>query len=657
MQKPTLKERIQYWFDNRMSRGTGSMIKMLGVATIVLVVLIALLITVFNFNEDAGFMSALWDSLATTINAWMPYSEEGGAGYIILTAIAAVVGLLFTSVLIGIVGTAIEDKLTSLRQGGSRILEEGHLVLLGYAEGEHELLRQLVLAAGENPSCIVVAGEMDKVEMEDNIRDNVEIPSNVKIICRNLNVTDPQALNCCSITTARAVVVCPGDDETNIRCVLAVSRLIKDSGVTGVRIIASVSRDEFLLPRRSHINVLQTNDIVARIIAYSCTQPGLSAAFTEIFNFEGSEIHIARAEKIKGLTEAVASTGMTFGDLTVMMENGVPLGYYREKVTYLNPSPDTALEPTDRIIFFAETSGSPVITEAKKPDTVGNGSLWESFADVDFKPHCSENHSDRLAIIGYNEVFDTIINEIPDDVGEVLLAGVTKEQADEAASIIEKALHAGYAGEDILKDHSEDNEGHQEAEGTSQRNIRLIVSDADITTFRGIEEAVTGAAHVILLSGHEDDANTSDVRTMVNILRLRDLRKKKGISFNVTAELHHESNRRLVVDTTSDDFIVASDMTSMILAQLAETERLGDVFRELLSNGGSEIYLRPAGTVVPTDCELTTAQMRAIVLKAGYLLLGYISYEETGRTIILNPGLGDTVTLKDTDNLIVIGPC
>ena len=108
----SLKKRIQYWFDNRIANGSLGLIRALIAASLVMAVLIAGLILLFGFEEDSEPAAVIWDSIATVINAWMPYWDEGSLGYLLLMSVTAIAGVLFTSVLIGIVTSAIEDKIS-----------------------------------------------------------------------------------------------------------------------------------------------------------------------------------------------------------------------------------------------------------------------------------------------------------------------------------------------------------------------------------------------------------------------------------------------------------------------------------------------------------------------------------------------------------------
>lgn len=51
---------------------------------------------------------------------------------------------MFTSVLIGVISTAIEERLSTLRKGNSLVLERDHIVILGHENGEFKLIEELI---------------------------------------------------------------------------------------------------------------------------------------------------------------------------------------------------------------------------------------------------------------------------------------------------------------------------------------------------------------------------------------------------------------------------------------------------------------------------------------------------------------------------------
>ena len=348
-----LKKRFQYWFDNRMTRGSLGLIRILIIASILIAVLMGIVIIVCGFSDEGEGGAVIWDSIATVINAWMPSFEDGSPGYLIVMSVTAIAGVLFTSVLIGIITSAIEEKIDSLKRGNSLVLEEGHIVVLGFYPGEYTLLQQLILAAADEPACVVVAEDMDRAEMEDNIRENLDVPKNFRIVCRTADITDPASLEKCSVETCRTVIVSPTDDVTTMKAVLAVSALLEEKGAPQIAVNAIISRNEYRFPpslaEANNISTLQTNAILAKMIAHSCTQTGLSETFREIFNFEGSEFYLIGADE---------AAGLSFETLSLRLENAVPVGIGRDGRVLMAPPADTVIEASDKLLVFSERSDS-----------------------------------------------------------------------------------------------------------------------------------------------------------------------------------------------------------------------------------------------------------------------------------------------------------
>ena len=92
-------------------------------------------------------------------------------------------------------------------------------------------------------------------------------------------------------------------------------------------------------------------------------------------------------------------------------------------------------------------------------------------------------------------------------------------------------------------------------------------------------------------------------------------------------------------------------MSSLILAQLAESPELVDMFREILSNTGNELYLKNAAALGAVGTH-TAAQLRHMLVCRGYVMLGYLDAKKQSR---YNLPLDETVTLTGEDCLIVLG--
>ena len=614
MKRPSWKEKFQYWFDDHMAKGTGSMVWMLSVGTAVVIAAIAGVEILLHLGGESEPFSVLWDSMAYTVNAWIPFSEDGTAGHILLTALGGFAGLFFTSTLIGIISSSIEEKASALRKGNSLVLERDHIVVLGFKPGEYALIRQLVLAEVGKRVCIVIADAIERDEMERMIRENLSIPKGVRIICRNADICDPQSLSICSIPDSRAVVINVMDDNRTTKALLAVSALLEreNAGWRDIPVISAVSSREALLPRfvleKHGIITLQTHDLIARLIAHSCTQPGLSQAFLVIFDFDGSEMY---------LRTFPGTEGKTFAELTERLDGAVPVGLLRDGKTMLNPSPEQTVRADDQLFLFADDdSTGAMIPEDPEP---GRYAVCKNAVPGP--------NAGRVVIFGCNDVLEVLLRELPPEIQEVEIADVSETNRP-----LLDALSAAAAD-----------------------GRKVTVAYGGIASLEELERLARRADYVVLLSDHDTDAEQADLHSIRLLLCLREIKSRAGLPFTITAEMQRESNHNLVMAGDPTDFIVASDIVSNILAQLARDPRLYPVFQELLSNEGNELYLKTAAALGCAGKEYTVRQLRQITLTEGYVLLGYLLHREDGRSVCLNPPLGQKVTLSPTDSLIVLG--
>ena len=604
MKKPSLKERFSYWFDNQMSKGSIGLVRMLLIFTFLAVLLISAVIMLFGFNGEEGFLGVLWNSIATIINAWMPSFEEGSVGYIILMALAAFAGLLVTSVLIGIFTSAIEEKIVGLRKGNSPVIEEGHIVLIGFYTGEYTLLRQLILAAKNEPCTIVIGSEMERDELEDLINDNVDVPDNIKIICRTVDPYEPNSLEKLSVSTAKTIIVSPTNDDNTIKMLLAVSNLLDHEEIQNVTVNAILAKEENRFPpviaAKHKVTALQSNDTIGKLIAHSCTQTGLSEVFKEIFDFEGSEFYLIKLKN---------QTGLNFKELLRRMDGGVPVGIMRDDRIWMNPEGDMTLTPEDEILVYATTDDAPLLSD--------EGIIIPD----DYAPeHIQPERDTRASIFGNNSSLKVILRELPDNVRKVTLVNYDKYNFPQIKKICQ------------------------------QRNIELELVECNTRDEEELLEVVANTEHVII-QGNYGDEEEADMNTIFLLLNLRELREKYDLQFNITAEMLREKNQTLIETSDRTDFIVASNMSSLFLAQLAENPRLVSAFREILSNEGNELYMKKASNL---SCVGTyeVSELRQMLFVQGYIFLGCLT---TDGKYTFNPMLHDKLELKPYDSLIVFG--
>ena len=458
-------------------------------------------------------------------------------------------------------------------------------------------MRQLILAAGEEKACFVIADTQPREDTEAAIRENVDVPKNVRIVCRSADITDPASLEKLSIHTCRSVIISPYNDSVTVRAALAAAAL--DAGVP---INAMLYGDGYQFPptaaQRNRISALHTNDILARIIAHSCTQTGLSTAFREVFDFEGSELYLAQVPE---------AAGLSFAEVTERLDRAVPVGLRRDGRIMINPPAQTVIAEGEQLLVFSEERNCAVLTPAR-----------EGVLPASFTPVCAPTE-DVCVILGSNPTLSVILRELPENIARVCLAG---GEAD-AAGI----------------------------EAAAERGLQLETVDADPSTETGLRAVAAMAEHIVILNDHEKDERDADLEAMFLLLRLRDLRERFGLRFNVTTELRMEADQALAADGDHTDFVVTTSLSAMFLARLAENPELIDVFREILSNEGNELYLRDADALGMCG-EHSVRTLRAMALRHGHVLLGFMDarHEST-----FNPPLDAVFSLTEADQVIVLG--
>jgi hypothetical protein len=209
--KAPLSARLQYHFDNFMSRGTLAIISGLGLLSLLLISIAGIVISLggqllapAGSDQGLSFGEAAWESLMRTLDAGTMGGDEGW-GYRFAMLAVTIGGILIVSALIGVVSAGVESKLAELRKGRSNVLENGHILILGWSAQIFTILSELIEANLNQPNThIVILADRDKVEMEDEIRSRIQMRGRTRIICRSGQPIDLDDIQISSPHTARS---------------------------------------------------------------------------------------------------------------------------------------------------------------------------------------------------------------------------------------------------------------------------------------------------------------------------------------------------------------------------------------------------------------------------------------------------------------------
>lgn len=620
-----LRERARYRFDRFMERGTIALLAGLFVLSLAIIVGVAVLLVVVRGDDGRDLPQLLWMSLLRTLDPGTMGADKGSAGFVLGMLAVTLGGIFVISALIGILNAGLQGRLAELRKGRSRVLESDHVLVLGWSQQIFTVLGELIEAgAGRARTSIVVLADRDRVEMEDAIRDRVAIPRRARVVCRTGRPTDLADLPIANPDESRAIVILepegPDPDVDVVKTILALTGR-PNRRPEPYRIVAEVrERANAAIARLvggDEVHLLLADELVARIIAQTCRQSGLSIIYLELLDFAGDELHVIELPEL---------VGRTFGEAVARLEGGIPAGIVRDGRALLCPRPFEVVQPDDRLVVLAAERGSAWVAPAPTPGAVDTSAVRPALP--------REGARERTLVLGWNRRGPLVIREL-----DAYLAPGSEVVAVAALSRVANEVEAirGLA--------------NLRAEGrVGDTTSRAVLDGLDIGSFD----------HVVVLCESDDrDADAADARTLVTLLHLRDIGSRLGRSFSIVSEMLDARNRELAEVARADDFIVSTRVLSLLLAQIAETPELADVFRDLFDADGAEIYLRPAQEYVAPDRELSFATVQAAAQARDEVALGYRIAAQADDAaaaygVVLNPARERRVTFARGDRVVVL---
>ena len=616
MKKPSWRLRFRYWFDNVMSKGVASMLWFLGIFTVGFILLNAAI--VFFLNEGDGgerptVAEALWRTFVQTMSA-NDVVEGAGWPFRVVMLVVTVIGVLIVANLIGIINGAFDAKIGQLRKGRTPVLESGHTLIIGWNAKIIPILESLCEAnASDRKSRIVVVADKDKEEMDDAIREKVGGSRYARIVTRSGDPLDQDDLLIGRPFEAKSVIILaaeqyPDSDARVMKIALALTRHPlrpnRHLHITGqIRNVRNL--DVAQLAGSDGARWILGTEKVGQITAQTARQPGLSAVYSEILSFGGSEIYFVDEPSL---------VGSTYFDAQVAFPKAAVIGVDGEGLPRLNPPADTVIQPGERLVVVAEDDSLVRVGAPGAPDAAA---LSRS-RGVPKKP-------EKTLVIGSNSCLSYVLRELDAYAAK----GSTVTIASDVA-----------------------------VKGVGKyRNLAVTTVAADATDRDTLESLKPGAYDHVIVVAYSDDmeARQADTRTLVTLLHLRDMMERDGVHFNIVSEMLEEKTRRLAEVTRIDDFIVSDLLVSLMIAQVSQNPELADVFATLFSSEGAEVYLRPASAYVKAGVEVDFYTVLAGAKARGETAFGYLrAVDGADPEVVLNPDKAARVAFAERDRVVVI---
>ncbi|MEF3697563.1 CASTOR/POLLUX-related putative ion channel [Desulfolutivibrio sp.] len=622
MHKITARDKFRYQFDAFMSRGSGALILGLFLVSAIIVVLASIVVMALDLAPEPQSMPLhMWGNLMRLVDAGTLAGDSGDWPYLMLMLLVTAGGVFIFSSLIGVLTTGLEAKLDELRKGRSLVAETGHSIILGWSPHIFSVVSELALANESQGSFrIVVMARKDKVEMEDELRDKVKLPRGGRLVCRTGDPMNPDDLTIVNPGAAKSILIITdeGDDPdaSVLKTVLALSHNLADVA-PGPHIAAVLSNDRNLsaatIAGAGRAVFIPAGGIVARIMAQTCRQPGLSIVIADLLDFSGDEIYMYANPRLEG---------KTYGHIALGMGHGAAMGLRTASgMIRINPPGNTIFGPGDDLICLA--GDDSVISLAEKSPLVDEAAL----ATGEIRPAKPE----RLLILGWN------------NLGPLFLSSIDEYAApgSEVVIVTSAITHGSPIPENL-------------------RNMQVTASTADVSDPAILEGlSPQDFDHVMVFSDPSLPLQSADAKTLAILLQLRAIADRLGRRFPITTQILDDRNHSLAQAARADDFIVSDRLLSMMLAQVSENPELIQVFGDLFRSEGSELYLKPVAAYVREGCPVSFATVIHAALRRGETALGWRAAASANDAhanygVRLNPSSSEIVTFAPGDKIIVL---
>jgi len=626
----SLKNRINYYFDGVLSRGTPALIALLGIVFFMTAFVTAIFLSLaeITFLEEGGslnFFEAYWQSLMHVLDQGTVTGDEGW-GLRIIMFVATICGIFLVSSLVSILNSGFSTKIEEMRKGRSIVLEEGHTIILGWSSKIFTIISELVLAnENQKKSCIVILAEMDKTQMEDEIKEKLGSTGRTKVICRHGNPKDLIDLRITNLNYAKSVIILsPEEMKSDAYVIKSILAIINnpDRKKEKYNIIAEIknhsNKELAKIVGKDELTVIITNEIISKITVQTSRQSGLSLIYNDLLDYQHIELYILPVKNAKG---------NTYREIMLGFEDELVVGIKtRDGQVLLNPHGETRVNEGDRFILIAEDDDE--FEYVKKPYQIDESAILEA------KTELSQTIQHTL-ILGWNSDTPIILRELDNYVTEgsdVLIVAESDTVEAEVEATAKNIVH---------------------------QKVRIIRGDINE---RSMLNTLPFDAydHIIIVSYSDRyDVQEADAITLITLMHIRDIVAKMNRKFSIVSEMLDSKNRALADLNKADDFIVSEQINSLILAQLSENKELADVFEDLFDADGNEIYLHEATMYVKPNYPVNFFTVIESALRKGQTAIGYRlmrNQDDPNKYygITLAPHKSDKVSFEVGDKIIVI---
>jgi len=645
--RKSFKERMFYYIDIWMSRGTASMLALLFIITGIIVSLLGLLVWLTAKTRGVTAGESIWNVLLHTLDPGVISEDQGSFWFLLLMLLATFAGVFFLALLIGFINDGIASKMEDLAMGREAVIEEGHTVILGFNESTMIILAELIEAnknQGDRRNAVVVMGRNEKKEIEEKIKTRFPNTGNIQVVCRSGSIYNRNDLMRCSILTCKSIIIAEDNDFDNIKSIIACTQILNTEGENAPGYITAIINKKIneraariagfdtetygnsSERKEDRLELLMLENTIAKIMTHTCRQTGLSKAFIELFNFSGSEFYVFDSEFMPGLYKSM--TGKTIREINRSLPYAIAIGIIDKNGKTIIDDPNIVrLESDSKLILVAEDDD---ILDFHTESGIINNPPVESFKESPVKVLIMETNS-KLSMV------------------------------------LEEMSHYLFSGSEIMVASEPD-------------SIKKVLPDETVNTLMqcGINVTVSNDYHafdcdklaelidsydpdfILCLSDYMLSDDEADEKSLALLLYIQEYRRKHpDKKIGVTSEMKSMDNQYLIQNSVAGDFIISRNFASLMMTQISENRILKEVFDTLLGSEGFEVYMKPAKYYFNVSKEMDLYSISDAVAEKNEIFIGYMISKNGEDIIQVNPkkrekNQNQMIKFNDDDQLNVL---
>lgn len=645
---------LAYKIDQWIAGGFWRMVALLAFVIIACAVFLAVVRHNYMTSINEEWTESFWLTLFNTLDAGViaDSAQKPSRGIMIF---ATIFGLLILSTLIGLIASKIDERLTHLRRGRTPVYETDHVLILGWNNAIFDLVREIHMAASPGPRPrVVVLAHHDNLMMMDDLhgfikRESIKqakagMPKRRRIqrpVTRFGLPWDRASLELVRPWEARWILILTdlddpsGKDATTIKTLLALDGMIPKHARTNIvaSICSHVNKPLALQAAKSRAQVVDSDQIIARLLVQTCRQIGLGQVISDLTSFEGFELYPFQiGPDLTGRTLREFVRGARNHSVVGYQQQGHPTMLLGESLQQL----DIRLMTGDKLWILAEDSKDAVNFSLNDPIIFEK--TIQPAAIIQPKP--KENKPEMVLIIGWNRRGSLVLAELDQHVALGSQVFVFDPGGDGLDRELQKEIKKTRTNIQCTPLHIEEDIAewlelyHNQSRNLSEFNHIIILDDDNFTS-----------------QGHSADLAVARV-----VLELRKLRAEfNGRWPRIVCEVSDERTRQLIRNQEGEEFIASGRFVVSLMVQFALDSERSAIYESIFDAPGSEICTRAISEYVDMTLSPSWSTIVEATLLRGEVAIGWLIFGANAQyEVHLNPQLENCAFNLNSEARIIV---